>query len=80
MASGGMGDVLTGLITGFLAQGLGPESACQAGVYLHGLAADMLSARMPWGYLAGEVMDTVPLAIHRVLNDPPAVPIGSDFF
>ncbi len=40
MASGGMGDVLTGVIAGLLAQGLPPLAAAAAGVYLHGAAAD----------------------------------------
>ena len=42
MASGGMGDVLTGLIAGFLAQGHSAETAAHLGVYLHGRAADHL--------------------------------------
>jgi NAD(P)H-hydrate epimerase len=41
MATGGSGDVLTGLITGLLAQGMGSVDAALAGVYLHGLAADL---------------------------------------
>jgi NAD(P)H-hydrate epimerase len=41
MASGGMGDVLTGVISGLLAQGLQPFAASKAGVYLHGLAGDL---------------------------------------
>jgi NAD(P)H-hydrate epimerase len=40
MASGGMGDVLTGVIAGLLAQGMSLKDAAQQGVYLHGLAAD----------------------------------------
>ncbi len=80
MSSGGMGDVLTGLIAGFLAQGLSPEKACQAGVYIHGLAADMLSVDAPWGYLATEVMDAIPRAIHRIMHDPPEDPVKTMFF
>ena len=79
MASGGMGDVLTGLITGFLSQGYTPLNACLAGVYLHGLAGDMLCLKSAWGYLATEVMDTIPLAIHRTINDPPDEPLGRIF-
>ncbi|MGZ4955874.1 MAG: NAD(P)H-hydrate dehydratase [Methylobacter sp.] len=41
MASGGMGDVLSGVIAGLLAQGLSMQDAAQQGVYNHGLAADL---------------------------------------
>lgn len=41
MASGGMGDVLTGIIAGLLSQGLEPLAAAKAAVYLHGLAGDI---------------------------------------
>ena len=41
MASGGTGDVLTGMVAGLLAQGLGPFAATCLAVYLHGLAADL---------------------------------------
>ena len=45
MASGGMGDVLTGIIAGFITQGYSPESAAHAGVYLHGATADLLKEK-----------------------------------
>jgi hydroxyethylthiazole kinase-like uncharacterized protein yjeF len=61
MASGGMGDVLTGIIAGLVAQGFSPESAAHIGVYLHGTAADLLKEKIgPFGYLATEVMDAIP--------------------
>ncbi|MBE0647831.1 MAG: NAD(P)H-hydrate dehydratase, partial [Bacteroidales bacterium] len=41
MATGGSGDVLTGMITGILAQHYSPVEACLLGVYLHGLAGDI---------------------------------------
>jgi len=44
MAAGGMGDVLTGVIAGLLAQGLNPWQAAMAGVYLHGCAGDAAAA------------------------------------
>jgi hydroxyethylthiazole kinase-like uncharacterized protein yjeF len=75
MAAGGMGDVLTGLISGLLAQGCPASEACRAGVYLHGLAADILAQTTSRGYLATEVMNAIPHAIQRVLDDPPDGPI-----
>jgi NAD(P)H-hydrate epimerase len=64
MASGGMGDVLTGVIAGFVVQGYSPEAAAHMGVYLHGAAADVLADSIaPFGYLATEVMNTIPSQI-----------------
>ncbi len=68
MASGGMGDVLTGMIAGLIGQGLAPVKACQAAVYLHGAAADSLvDARGPYGYLAGDVMNSIPGEIKKIV-------------
>jgi NAD(P)H-hydrate epimerase len=44
MATGGSGDVLTGILTGLLAQGYEPQAAAILGVYLHGLAGDLAAA------------------------------------
>ncbi|CAB1063354.1 NAD(P)H-hydrate epimerase (EC / ADP-dependent (S)-NAD(P)H-hydrate dehydratase (EC [Olavius sp. associated proteobacterium Delta 1] len=69
MASGGMGDVLTGVIAGLIVQGLAPEAACHAGVYLHGAAADSLVENMgPYGYLAGDVMKAIPREIKKIVQ------------
>ncbi|MBU4261070.1 MAG: NAD(P)H-hydrate dehydratase [Proteobacteria bacterium] len=68
MAAGGMGDVLSGIIGGLLAQGLEPWSACCLGVYVHGLAADRLAEKGPCGYLAGEVAERVPSVINELLT------------
>lgn len=46
MATGGSGDVLTGLVTSLLCQGLAPFDAAQLGVYLHGLAGDLAAAEL----------------------------------
>ena len=57
MASGGMGDVLTGVIAGLCAQGMGMLDAVQQGVYLHGLAADKAAADAgERGLLASDLM------------------------
>lgn len=60
MASAGMGDVLTGIVGALAAQGLAPDDALVAGVYLHGAAADALVARGagPVGLTAGELVDS----------------------
>jgi ADP-dependent NAD(P)H-hydrate dehydratase / NAD(P)H-hydrate epimerase len=67
MASGGMGDVLTGLIVALLAQGWPAAAALLAGVHLHGAAADRLVAAGcgPVGLTAGEVID----AARRLFNE-----------
>jgi NAD(P)H-hydrate epimerase len=69
MASGGMGDVLTGIIAGCIVQGLSPASAAHVGTYLHGAAADCLAETIgPLGYLAGDVMSAVPGQIKKILT------------
>jgi NAD(P)H-hydrate epimerase len=66
MASGGMGDILTGMIAAWIGQGLAPEDAALAGVYLHGAAADALyRSRGPFGYLASDVMALIPAQIRE---------------
>ena len=61
MATGGMGDVLTGLIAGLMAQGLAPGAAAVAGVCLHGQAADVCAAASGQrGLLAGDLMAALP--------------------
>ena len=57
MASGGMGDVLAGVIAGLLAQGFSPKNAAQQGVYLHGLAGDRAALQLSQrGMLASDLM------------------------
>lgn len=57
MASGGMGDVLAGVIASLLAQGLSLQDAAQQGVYNHGLAADLAAEKDgERGLLAGDLM------------------------
>jgi NAD(P)H-hydrate epimerase len=56
MASGGMGDVLSGVIGGLLAQGLEPAEAAAVGVWVHGAAADRAAAQGERGLLAMDLM------------------------
>jgi len=61
LSSGGTGDVLTGLVGGFLARGWPMAHAAVAGVYLHGLAGDFLAEEMgQTGVLAGELVEVLP--------------------
>ena len=73
MATGGMGDVLTGLIAGLMAQGVPIPEAAVLGVYLHGLAGDS-SAKMTGmhGLIAGDVLETIPEAIEMSRTKPSA--------
>lgn len=66
MASAGMGDVLTGITTSLLAQGMAPVQALCAAVWLHGAAADVCvdSGEVPHGLTASEVI----LAARSLLN------------
>ncbi|MCD6585563.1 MAG: NAD(P)H-hydrate dehydratase [Desulfobacteraceae bacterium] len=61
MASAGMGDVLTGMIAGFISQGYSPQAATHMAVYLHGDTADKLvESKGPYGYIASDVMNKLP--------------------
>lgn len=68
MSIGGMGDVLSGIIGGLLAQGLAPLTAAALGVYLHGAAADQLAIECPWGYLPTEVAEKIPYLWQRYMT------------
>ncbi|MDL1956767.1 MAG: NAD(P)H-hydrate dehydratase [Candidatus Desulfofervidus auxilii] len=67
MATGGMGDVLTGIIGGLLSQGYPTKEAAILGVFLHGLAADLwVKKNEELGLLAGELVDYLPSAWKEV--------------
>lgn len=61
MASGGSGDVLTGIIAGLIAQGLTPIKAAAAGAFIHGRAGDVTAQEMGMsGMLAGDLLQRIP--------------------
>lgn len=67
MASGGMGDVLTGMIAGFISQGASPLEGALLGVYLHGLAGDLALPRTgEKTLLATDLLEQVGSAIMRL--------------
>ncbi|WP_345950515.1 NAD(P)H-hydrate dehydratase [Mucilaginibacter sp. PAMB04274] len=68
MAVGGMGDVLTGIITALLAQKFTPEQACIMGVYLHGKAGDELALpNRLQVVLPGQVAARIPATVAKML-------------
>jgi len=70
MASAGVGDVLTGVIGGLLAQGLDLESAACVGAYLHGLAGDLAQERVGQrAMVAGDVIAALGPAFSTLLQD-----------
>jgi NAD(P)H-hydrate epimerase len=67
MASGGMGDVLSGVLGALLARGIDPVEASCAAVYLHGLAGDLLAESFgDIGLAAADLADRIPAAIQRL--------------
>ena len=69
MATAGMGDVLTGIIASLIGQGMSPEKAAIAGVFLHGRAGDHVAKRLgDRGLLATDVIEEIPLAIKELLE------------
>ncbi len=69
MATGGSGDVLTGMILSLLAQGYEPEDAAKLGVYLHGLAGDIAALDIgEISLLPGDIIEAIPDAYQELLG------------
>lgn len=68
MATGGTGDVLTGVLTSLMAQKYSPENAAKIGVFIHGLAGDLAAdVTGQIGMIASDVIDFIPDAyLHLV--------------
>lgn len=67
LATGGTGDVLAGVIGALLAQGLSAPNAARVGVYLHGMAGDIVRDRLgDAGLLASDLTEALPLARKRL--------------
>lgn len=69
LATAGSGDVLTGIVGAFLAQGLPPFEALRLGVYLHGVAGDQAVRELetPW-IQASDIIDFLPNAVSSLTN------------
>jgi hydroxyethylthiazole kinase-like uncharacterized protein yjeF len=67
MASGGMGDVLAGMLAGLLAQGFAVEDALRLGVFLHGFAGDRVAAaKGQIGLIASDVIEALPESLKQL--------------
>lgn len=69
MATGGSGDVLTGMIAAFVAQGLSGSDAAKYGAYLHGKAGDIAAkSKTQTAMIASDIIDYIPAAIKKELR------------
>lgn len=69
MATAGSGDVLTGIITSLLGQGIDPFSSAKLGVFIHGLAGDLASHDLgEYGMIASDILDRIPHALKLIVN------------
>ena len=73
MATGGSGDVLTGLVTALIAQGHDALSAAQLGAFVHGRAGDLAAERIGGGegvgLRAGDLVELLPRARAELVAD-----------
>ncbi len=69
MATAGSGDVLTGIITGFIAQGMAPREASILSVYIHGRAGDIMAGKKgEFGLLAGDIVSGLTHTLMEIVN------------
>ena len=69
LSSAGTGDVLAGLISGLLAQGLNTRDAAISGVYIHGVAGQIMENKLgDSGTLASDLLSEIPLVMNEIRN------------
>ena len=69
MATGGSGDVLTGIIAALAGQGLEPADAAKAGVFIHGMAGDISAQQVgETGMTAGDIAQNTALAFRQIIG------------
>ena len=65
MATGGMGDVLSGIIGAYLAQGVEPFFAAVAGAYVHGQAGDLVRREKGFHMVASDLVEALPIILRK---------------
>ena len=76
MASGGMGDLLTGIIGGLTARGLSLADAARSGTFIHGACGDLLAQQKgPWGVPASELIASLPAVFRELTHDKADGPV-----
>jgi hydroxyethylthiazole kinase-like uncharacterized protein yjeF len=68
LATAGSGDVLTGIIAGFLARGMVPFVAAAAAAWVHGRVADRLAATNGPGLVAGDLVAAIPPTLYELMH------------
>lgn len=69
MATGGSGDVLTGVIAAIAASGVDVFDAAKAGAYIHGMAGDLAAGRLgQWGMTSVDIRDSLPVAFKMIIG------------
>jgi len=68
MATGGSGDVLTGVFTSLLGQGYSPDRALLCGMYHHGLAGELAGKQKNRGTIASDIVEQIPETLKRALG------------
>ncbi|MDD7383367.1 MAG: NAD(P)H-hydrate dehydratase [Peptoniphilaceae bacterium] len=70
MATAGSGDVLTGIISAFLARKINPFESSKLGVFIHGLAGDIAKEKYgEEGMIATDILDNIPFAIKMIKEE-----------
>ncbi|MBR2525092.1 NAD(P)H-hydrate dehydratase [bacterium] len=70
LAKAGTGDVLCGMVSGLIAQGMKSFEACKTAVYLHGLAGELASKDLTeYSVLASDILNYIPKAIKTVMDN-----------
>lgn len=69
MATGGSGDVLTGVIAALAAYGIDPLDAVRAGAFIHGMAGDIAAERLgQWGMTSVDIVEALPAAFKKIVG------------